>query len=591
MEGLVLRLVSLYCVSAVLVFSVIVPCAILGKNLNPAADRFSVITSPGYNLKSDRDIILKYIDQPNLKIVDNSGSTKPNRLKSFQLYGIDICHHMYRKSDISNGQTYILGSAPSNPLWETVTPPQIWPDRDPSWEILQRNFANNNNSYPNFASSSNVASNHFEISHQRKCYVIDHEDNIHQAWEFTFKSTDLPWRATVTEDEILTLYPLHIPITGSARIWKENKTSNELTDYELNYLTGTTYLDGQYFFTINSDGTRASSATHTFNYDPDTEFTFFAEVSLFTNAQKMLDWFRGAGFTKFGTKKIGLKAHASINGDINNAFYSPATNDSEDSYIYIGDGDGNILQNLATDSDVIHHELSHHIIYTAITQISGESLVLHEGLADFFSFAKSDDYCLGESICPDPGSGVCALPKQCLRSANNNYTLDAANLPSEEHLRGQLISGTLWDLYKEDGIPKDNIVRMILFALNFLVSNSGYADFFESMLVADREKYASYYCSTMRQRFILRGFENHMNNYTCVISAGVQPENQVITPDQSNSTSSSTSEEKKSGGVSCGTINKKVGNTYLLWFLLPLILCGMETFKYRYKLSAEKRKK
>ena len=83
---------------------------------------------------------------------------------------------------------------------------------------------------------------------------------------------------------------------------------------------------------------------------------------------------------------IILDIHARPGGSKNNALYVPKETETDAAKIMIGNGDGNILKNLPQDREVISHELGHHIIYHHITQTSGESLILHEGLADFFTF-------------------------------------------------------------------------------------------------------------------------------------------------------------------------------------------------------------
>lgn len=83
-----------------------------------------------------------------------------------------------------------------------------------------------------------------------------------------------------------------------------------------------------------------------------------------------------------------------------------------------------MLTNLPVDADVIGHEFGHHIIYQTITSVSGESLILHEGLADYFTFAHTKDDSLGESICP-AGSLACWTKGQCLRTANNDINFSS----------------------------------------------------------------------------------------------------------------------------------------------------------------------
>src|SRR5690606_34583582 len=106
---------------------------------------------------------------------------------------------------------------------------------------------------------------------------------------------------------------------------------------------------------------------------------------------------------------------------------------------------------LSTNSDVVAHEFGHHVEFESLQETRGESLVMNEGLTDYFAMARSGDSCLGESICPYNSSINCEVnqkaPKQsCLRSATAvKYVLNE-NTKTDAHFKSQFISGMLWDL-------------------------------------------------------------------------------------------------------------------------------------------------
>src|SRR5690606_2594621 len=151
----------------------------------------------------------------------------------------------------------------------------------------------------------------------------------------------------------------------------------------------------------------------------------------------------------------------------------------------VGDGDGEKLQNLPKDSDVVSHELGHHVIFQSLTSTKGESLVMHEGLADYFAFARTDDPCLGESICPAGSPVGCELESQCLRTADNTYVLNV-DTKSEEHFKSQFISGMLWDL-RDNAVPAQDLDEMVIQATGMLLSNSGYHDLILTLMLADKD--------------------------------------------------------------------------------------------------------
>ena len=127
----------------------------------------------------------------------------------------------------------------------------------------------------------------------------------------------------------------------------------------------------------------------------------FDETSMFTNPNRIHDWFQSIGYTTFGDEKNELTVHGFLDNTANTAVYLPQATTAGQPSIVVGDGDNKLLQNLLTDSDVVGHQFGHHIIYATITRTSGESLVLHEGIADFFTFARTGNACLGQSICAE----------------------------------------------------------------------------------------------------------------------------------------------------------------------------------------------
>ena len=145
-----------------------------------------------------------------------------------------------------------------------------------------------------------------------------------------------------------------------------------------------------------------------------------------------------------------------------------------------------VLDNLPKDTDVISHEYGHHVIYKSLKSTRGESLILHEGLADFFVFARTGDGCLGESICPS-GSQICEVD-QCLRTADNSLVYGEGLYPHKPaHQKGQLISGYLWDLAQSNDVPLEDLERMVLRAIDLLVSDSGIEHFMLALYNADQE--------------------------------------------------------------------------------------------------------
>ena len=321
------------------------------------------------------------------------------------------------------------------------------------------------------------------------------------------------------------------------------------------------------------------ASPYSFQPDPTTEPSNFAQVSVFTNANRSLDWFLERGYQNFGTNPIGIVVHAVFgNNDINNALYQPS--ETSNSFIYVGDGDGTLLQNLAYDYDVVAHELAHHVVFHTIKSITAtsESLVIHEGLADFFTFAKTRNPCLGESICPS-GTPVCPADNQCLRTADNTYQYGASDLPSQPHLRSQFVSGMLWDLYSKDGIDIDEVASIVLKAVDLLVTDSGYKHLVLAMLMVDEADYNGANCSTIYARAEARNLTSLISSFDCstipslVESAeddlGKVLEDEPVSVPATNSSSSS-SNSNWCGSIGWGQQQSTVPLLSLL--MLPLLL-------------------
>jgi hypothetical protein len=263
---------------------------------------------------------------------------------------------------------------------------------------------------------------------------------------------------------------------GLARIY-DRSPLDSLIDQPL-LLTGDGTLTSEHFESDGSNVARAFAGDLQFIYEVGD--ARFPEVSTFTNATRVLAWFASFGFD-MAEEKITIQANATIGGSVNNAVYMPSV--GAGATIAIGSGDGAVLQNLALDRDVVFHEFSHHVIFQKLQATSGESLVLHEGLADSLTMLHNDDPCLGPSICPALSS-VCAVQGQCLRTADNNLTMSTA--PGTAHLDSQVLSGYIWDLHQSGTFSGTELVTLTLAAIDQLSSQSSFVEFVNAMLSEDQ---------------------------------------------------------------------------------------------------------
>lgn len=153
------------------------------------------------------------------------------------------------------------------------------------------------------------------------------------------------------------------------------------------------------------------------------------------NFSAAFEWFRDTLNFDFGSSFIQVVSDAPLT---NNAQYIPAT-DSLPTRILLGRGDGVQLRNLSSDPDVVTHELGHHIIYEYIKTAQGDSGVLHEGMADYFTYVMMNRPILGTTLVPDR-----PYLRTAILDAHDRYDQLPKDAPA--HQKGQYWSALLWRL-------------------------------------------------------------------------------------------------------------------------------------------------
>lgn len=498
--------------------------------------------------------------------------TGGNRIESldlrFTVDGIPLCQYQVKSHETVDGTMAVFGKMPKfdvNSTYELAN----WPAENMVRNIVGDTLAQNGVS-PAFTKNSSQA-----------C-LWSENGQLHPVWVWEVEADRLNYTVVADDLRSFKFQAKHFHATGKAKIYPHNILDPELQEFALRDMKETGYLENKYFVTeVESPFSYVTKADLDFTaFGPTSDA--FEEISLFTNANRALEWLETMGYKNFGTAPIRLAVHAEFQGDTNNALYQPGA-----SYdvIYVGDGDGTVLQNLATDSDVVGHELGHHVVYHTVTEIAGESLVLHEGLADYFNFARTGNACLGESICPDTayGNKICYVPKTCLRTGDNALKYGAADLPREAHQKSQFISGMLWDLYAKDGIALEDVTHMVLKAIDLLVEDSGYQHFVVGMMLADQALFQGGKCTAIYNRAVERGLSTFLSNISCEsVKAtpvaitdvtdveGVEKSGTVTTKPVASSTSKSS--KKSICGVLMGSSSANgQALSFLILFILPLI--------------------
>ncbi len=287
---------------------------------------------------------------------------------------------------------------------------------------------------------------------------------------------------------------------------------------ETDTLDGSGFLAGRNFqvFTTNSSD-RAVSDNGSFEFSKTD--ARFAQASAYANAEIMLDWFDQLTSNTVDSEcfPIDIKLHYVFpGGGVNNARYQPdvstATGRPE---ILVGDGDGVRLTNLSTDPDVIAHEFAHHVIFRGVKDTNHfESVVIHEGLADYFVYSKTGNVCLAETVCP-LGSFDC-VQTRCLRTGANSSSFADPKLSSSPHGQGQIISAMLLDLADlVDSQSETSFVSTVAASINYLLPRSTLGDLVQALMLADRDINAGKFVCDIYQMAVDRGLGDKIQQLKC----------------------------------------------------------------------------
>jgi hypothetical protein len=331
-----------------------------------------------------------------------------------------------------------------------------------------------------------------------------------------------PYKAIISNKKIHSLQPLffHVrDITTQAYSTDEREIKKTLKRYTLKNISSSGTLCSKKFRVelspYNNSGQIAFETSGEFIYNPETQLLKFEQASMFTHAEIQAEWITNLEFfNKWNPEQIILELYEWDDDDglSNDAAYYPSEG-GEKAKIILARGNGISLHNIRTDGEAVQHEVNHHIIYDYITYIGGESLILHEGLADAFVMLRNKNSCLGEFLCPK--KGICSSNK-CLRSADNNMNLNDADFPYEPHVASQAVSGFIWDIAdstKESSYLE--VANLTYKALSLLSNAGGYEELIVNLLLADKNIYAGKYCNKIEATAKKRGFDKYIKDNEC----------------------------------------------------------------------------
>jgi hypothetical protein len=300
----------------------------------------------------------------------------------------------------------------------------------------------------------------------------------------------------------------------------------------------------------------------------------FNQVQVYFNLTKIKNWFKDT-FSFRDDYKLEVAVDTLVYGEAQNAAYEPSV-DSNRGNLLFGPG-GAALTNLSRDFDIASHEFSHHVIWQTIDSKRGDALIIHEGYADYFTYAATDDPYLGESS---------ALYRDYIRSAvaPRSTRYDDPMLSPHSHDRGEVLSSLLWEIRQDIGPSFDQVIYRSLAYLN---GHSELSDVMLGLIQADRDINpmavdATHYglhgtnkCS-MIQSMIVKGFASKLSDLnTDGCDLNIPDETLNNEPPHKNSMSArgNSSNETFCGTLSGNNHQQNLGHLAMLFALiLPLIL-------------------
>jgi len=417
------------------------------------------------------------------------------------LGGIPLCEGHVRVSALRDGSLFVVGqTSPIGMTPETIIGSFV--DDSSAMDFLER-----------YAGEHLMGSELTRYRRMEECLRIKGEEIVRT----TMVGIDvdgLPFHAAISDQGVDVFHAAYFDAVGVTKTYKQNPTDKSETFFTLGDLTGDGTLSSSTFKMVVNTAKSAQECDHTYDYEPSDER--FQEASVFTHASRALSWFTANfGYTYEGNA-INVRIHETFgqSGDKNNGIYVPEkdTVDGKPA-IRIGDGDGIQLQGLSLDADVINHEFNHHIVYRKLKSLSGESLVLHESLADFFTFARTDNACLGETICPDGGQ-IC-WSTSCLRTAENSLTYVSADLPSQAHKKSQFISAMLWDLKIKQNMAIGDVAQIVFQAVELFSETMSFATFVSALINADQDVFDGANCEKILTVAKDRGLSALISTLSC----------------------------------------------------------------------------
>jgi hypothetical protein len=469
----------------------------------------------------------------------------------------------------------------------------------------------------------------FRFHFLRKVYLPT-KDGLQSAFEFSVSAAKedvgrgptVPLRVLVSADsgEILEQHPLAFHVEGSAHLFDENSVASGTKgkqDLVLPNLEGDgSRLTHKLFRVVNCFGEEPASQCAQNAQSSGGDFRGISfespnydELVAYYSVTKSVNWYRklmeSGGGGAWGSQKLNLGLGESSGSHLkvyvrslsllpqggatpDNAQYLPSGSrgmGAPEMVIGTGwepeQGVKRTLMYLGKDSDVFMHEFGHHVVFRAIKSVSGQSGAMHEGFADYFTYAITGNNKLGESIVKS-GS---PLREGSLQGSMRDY------LDAPPHKAGQFWSSALWEIRAQLGPWKDGIYKfdkIVWDSIDLVKENAQYVDAITALLQATdvysaaNGEDAPSLKKRILQIFAAREYIEESSIESAANGAQVTVPNGrgAGTPAEKSTDAGKSTARRSSSSSWCGVIaateNSTVSSLAILFLpLLPLLVSGL----------------
>lgn len=464
------------------------------KNLKPKKnDSFSLTAGSDLPL---RDLVMSYLEPfsipDEIVIKADRDFVKDNGRKSlfysFYIDGLRIDQNYLKANRHKDGSVFLVGDIPDVDLYQGQFYSSNFPDAASVLSSVVEELTERGHS---------VDADKVKLSAHQGCATV-REGKLYRAVCVDVSYMGEAFKMTIDQQGVSGLSLNSFYATATLKgIFLENSMGDK-ADHKV-YVTSSTYLENNRFTVIPYDGDKVKSVNDEFSFT-DIDSSEARQINAFSFANRMFDWYDSLG-VQISSKQVKVKTGVEFEGgNIDNAAFIPSTWSIE-----IGAGSGKDgFTNLGLDIDVVAHEVGHFIVFSGINNLTAineatndHTQAVHEGLADYFTFASTGDACLAESVCQ--GSRMC-IKTNCLRVGENigfKFKDSTYNsLGNLFHLKGQIMAAALWGARKQlsssEHFEFDQIVAN---ALDYVPSGGlSYGDVVMAVMASDKELQGGKFC-------------------------------------------------------------------------------------------------